>query len=278
MPGTVVDALKRNKVRVIGNVDARHTLVFVHGIGSDQAVWSQVTAPFERSYCLVLLDHVGSCQTDAEVFIQDRYLNLSRYAQDLVEVCEQLGLKNVILVGHSVGGMIAALATLVRPALARALVMIGSSPRYRDDGEYRGGMTATDISNIYSKAMADYASWSSSFAKKMMANAQQPQLAEHFAEGLRSIPRQHMLTVLCSVLQTDYRKEMAMITVPTLLLQARRDPIVPQEVAEYLHGTIRNSRLVLLDAEGHLPHVSAPSQVVDAIAAFLAEDAAQSLE
>ena len=58
---------------------------------------------------------------------------------------------------------------------------------------------------------------------------------------------------------------------PVLLIQSHDDYFVPASVAEYLHAHIRGSVLKTIDAEGHLPHISAPDKVVAALREFLAQ-------
>jgi sigma-B regulation protein RsbQ len=55
-----------------------------------------------------------------------------------------------------------------------------------------------------------------------------------------------------------------------LLLQTQRDSFVPLTVAEYMVRTLPHAELRMLDAQGHLPHLSAPAQVAEALRPFLA--------
>jgi sigma-B regulation protein RsbQ len=57
--------------------------------------------------------------------------------------------------------------------------------------------------------------------------------------------------------------------VPTLIVQSMKDYFVPQAVAEYLHEKIPNSQLKVIEAEGHLPHVTAPDKLIEVIRAFV---------
>jgi sigma-B regulation protein RsbQ len=57
--------------------------------------------------------------------------------------------------------------------------------------------------------------------------------------------------------------------VPTLVLQSAEDAIAPRAVGEYATAAIPGSRMVLLDATGHCPNLSAPDATADAIAAFV---------
>jgi len=265
----VTDPIKRNNVCVTGQPTAARTIVFVHGFGTDQSAWREVVAPLMADFRIVLLDNVGAGGSDPGAFAQHQYLNLNRYAADLLEVCEALALRDVILVGHSVGGMICALAAIRRPELVSRVVLIGSSPRYLDDESYRGGFTMQDIDAIYDMVIENAKAWADAFAPKMMANPDRPGLTQKFAEALKSIPAERILTVLCSILQSDYRKEIGRLSTPSLIIQTKNDNVVPLEVAEYLRTKIHDSELKVIDAEGHLPHISAPARVLEAMLPFI---------
>jgi len=59
------------------------------------------------------------------------------------------------------------------------------------------------------------------------------------------------------------------LTIPTLIVQSNNDKAVPPEVGEYMASKIPTSQLVNINAQGHLPHLSAPDEVVRAIRAYL---------
>ncbi|AMK77425.1 MULTISPECIES: alpha/beta fold hydrolase [Methylomonas] len=264
-----LDPIYKNHVTITGNPQAEQTMVFVHGFGTDQTAWQQVASAFFDEFKIILFDNVGAGQAAAEAFIQHRYLNLHPYADDLVKIAEVLDLKQVILIGHSVGGMISLLATIRAPTLAARLILIGASPRYVNDEQYFGGFTDNDIAEIYSAVVQRQAAWADDFAPMVMANPEHPHLSEYYASTIKSIPTRQTLTVLCSIFQSDHRQDLALVNTPTLLIQAKEDFAVPLAVANYLHQHIAGSQLAVIEATGHLPHISAPAEVIAAIRAFL---------
>ena len=149
------------------------------------------------------------------------------------------------------------------------LVLIGTSPCYLNLGNYRGGLERSDIDAIYRAIHDDYLGWTSALAASIMSTSDQPQLARTFAATLASIPDEMMLTVLCSILQQDYREDIEHVATPTLIIRSQRDPFVPPFVANYLHNHLPGSRLAVIEAAGHLPHVSAPGEVAKAILNFI---------
>src|ERR671916_93337 len=107
------EVLKRNNVKVSGR--GRRPVVFAHGFGCDQNMWRYVTPAFEDEYRVVLFDYVGSGGSDLAAYDAERYASLDGYARDLLEVCEALDLRDVILVAHSVSSMIGVLAANEAP-------------------------------------------------------------------------------------------------------------------------------------------------------------------
>lgn len=268
------DPLSRHNVTLLGNPAAATTLLFVHGLGSDQSVWSRLTPAFLRDYRLVVFDNVGAVASNQGDFRENqfRYLNVGGYAADILDICAALNLSgDTILIGHSLGGLAGLIASVRSPRQFKALVLLGVSPRYADTEGYEGGFTKAEIDKAYAALMSDYPVWTRTVAELAMGNPDQPHLAERFAETMGRVPREMMLTVLCSVLQTDQRALLPGVPVPVSLIQSRDDYFVPLAVARYLQAAIPDCRLSLIDASGHLPHVSAPERVVEVLQDILSK-------
>lgn len=266
------DPITRNNVTVSGNLNAPQTLLFAHGMGTDQTVWKQITPAFEADYRWVSFDNVGAVESNQDDFRSRsfHYLNINGYASDLLEVCSALNLSgNTIFIGHSMGAMAGLMAATQRPGQFKALVLLGMSPCYQNMDGYQGGFTHDDIDKTYEALSSDYPAWTKALTAAAMANPDQPHLAEHFAQTMVKVPKELMLTVLCSILQMDHRSHLSKVAVPVLLIQSQNDIFVPLGVAHYLQASITGCQLKVIDAMGHLPHVSAPDKVVEAIKGFL---------
>jgi sigma-B regulation protein RsbQ len=263
--GTV---LERNCVGVSGVADGR-PLVFVHGFGCDQAMWRFVVPDFEVDHRVVLLDLVGSGNSDLSAYDPDKYGSLRGYAADIVEICQELGLSDVVLVGHSVSAMIGVLAWKRAPELFGALVMVGPNPRYIDDGDYVGGFSRADIIGLLDALDANHLGWSAQMAPVIMGNPDHPELAEELTNSFcrtdPDIARQFARVTFLS----DNRADLPGITLPTLVLQCSEDVIAPEVVGRYVHASIPGSIFMQLKATGHVPHLSAPEETTAAIRAFL---------
>ena len=106
-------------------------------------------------------------------------------------------------------------------------------------------------------------------APVIFANPDRPELGAEMTESLcRTDPviqRQFARATFLS----DNRQDLLGVRVPTLVLQCADDVIAPDAVGEYVHRSIRDSRLVRLQATGHCPNLSAPEETIQAIREYL---------
>lgn len=245
------------------------TMVFVHGFGCDQSMWRSVAPAFEATHRVVLFDLAGCGQSDSVAYCASRHSSLDGYAEDLLEICRELDLRDVVLVGHSVSAMIAVLAAAAEPSRFGKLVLVCPSPRYIDDGDYVGGFTAPDIDEILDALEANWLGWAASMAPVIAGNPDRPELgAELTAAFCRMDPEIARRFARVTFL-ADNRQDLAHVAVSALVLQCADDAIAPQAVGEYVHRHIPDSELVLMSATGHCPQVSAPAETIAAIEAFV---------
>jgi sigma-B regulation protein RsbQ len=264
----VGSVLERNAVRVSGLTQGR-PILFVHGFGCDQGMWRFVAPDFEVDHRVVLVDQVGSGNSDLSAYDPEKYGSLRGYATDVVEICRELGLTDVALVGHSVSAMIGVLAFQQAPEIFGALVMVGPSPRYVDDGDYRGGFTREDIVGMLDSLESNHLGWSAQMAPVIMGNAERPELAAELTNSFCRTDPEIARRFARVTFLSDNRKDLAAVTVPTLVLQCTDDVIAPEVVGRYVHAAIPGSRFTKLSATGHCPNLSAPEETTAAIRAFL---------
>jgi sigma-B regulation protein RsbQ len=263
-----MDVLARNNVTERGQTSGP-PMLFAHGFGCDQNMWRLVAPAFEADHRVVLFDHVGAGGSDLAAYDRARYDSLDGYAEDVLEICAALDLTGVTFVGHSVSAMIGVLAASKEPERFARLVLVGPSPSYIDDGDYVGGFAREDIDELLESLDSNFLGWSSAMAPVIMGNPDRPELGEELTNSFcRTDPdiAGHFARV---TFLSDNRGDLAGVRIPTLILQCSDDAIAPQPVGRYVHEQIAGSELVLLDAVGHCPNLSAPEQTVAAIRAFL---------
>lgn len=250
-------------------VPGAQPLVLAHGFGCDQHMWRHVAPHFEDAFRVVTFDHVGAGGSDLSAYDPVRHGSLQGYADDLLTILRELDLHDVVLVGHSVSATIGVLATVAEPERFDKLVLVAPSPRYIDDDGYTGGFSAADVAELLDSLDSNYLGWSSVMAPTIMGNPDRPELGAELTESFcrtdPDIARRFARVTFLS----DNRADLSRVTVPTLVLQCTDDVIAPVSVGEYVADRIPGARLVLLDATGHCPNLSAPEATTAAIAAFV---------
>ncbi len=264
-----VDVITRNNVRIWGKGD--QPMLFAHGFGCDQNMWRYVTPAFEENYKIVVFDYVGAGKSDLSAYVGERYSSLNGYADDVLEICEQLALRNVIFVGHSVSSMIGLVAANRNPGIFSALIFIGPSARYLNDADgYVGGFDKKDIDEMLDTMDRNYIGWANYLAPAIMKNPERPELGQELADSFCStdpvIARKFAEVTFLS----DNRKDLGALKVPSLILQCSDDLIAPMEVGEYLSRKIPGSRLQIMKATGHCPHMSHPEETIRLMKEYLA--------
>jgi sigma-B regulation protein RsbQ len=243
--------------------------MFAHGFGCDQNMWRFVAPAFEKNFRTVLFDHVGAGASDLSAYDFAKYSSLSGYADDIVEIGRELGLRDAVFVGHSVSAMIGILASLKDPDLFGRLVLIGPSARYIDDGDYHGGFSREQIEELLAGLDDNHLGWSTAMAPAIMGNPERPELGEELTNSFCRTDPEIAKAFARVTFTSDNREDLARVALPTLILQCREDIIASEQVGDYVHANIAGSRLVTLDATGHCPNLSAPEAVITAMRAFI---------
>jgi sigma-B regulation protein RsbQ len=260
----------RNNVRVTGVPDGT-PMVFAHGFGCDQHMWRHVAPCFEDRYRVVLFDHVGAGGSDAKAYDRERHRTLDGYAEDVVAMLEELDLRAVVFVGHSVSAMIGVLAANIAPERFGHLVLVGPSPRYVDDPDtgYVGGFARADIDELLASLESNYLGWSTAMAPAIVGNPDRPELGAELTESFCKADPDIQRRFARATFLSDNRADLASVQVPSLVLQCSDDIIAPVEVGRYVHEQLPRSELVLLEATGHCPNLSAPEETTEAIESYL---------
>lgn len=236
------------------------TLVFVHGLGVDQRVWSALAPRFATDHRVVLFDLVGETS--------GRNATLEDFARDLLEVVASVRSDEPpIVVGHSLGAALCVLAASLQPSFASHLVLMLLSPRFLDDlPDYRGGFSDDDLNEILGAMDHNFVDWAMSFGAFV---APQADVGAWMGTSIAaSDPRStRRLTELA--FRADLRPILPRVTLPTLSIQSRADPVIPYEAGHLVAASIPHARETVLDVPGHCPHLSHPALVERAIREYL---------
>ena len=264
---------QRNHVREIGQNGP--VILYGHGFGCNQHMWHRITGAFEDTHRQVLFDYVGSGQSDPAAFDRKRYARLDGYAQDMIEVCDALGLSGITLVAHSVSCNIGLLASIARPDLFERLVLLGPNPCFLNHPpDYHGGFNRTDLEGLLSLMEMNYIGWANYLAPSVAGAAQGEALAGELSDSFCSTDPVAMRVFAQTTFFADNRADLPQVSRPCLILQHQEDSLVPLAVGEYLNQQLKGSTLEVMDVAGHAAHMSHPELVIDAMQRYMAKEPA----
>ncbi len=245
------------------------TLLFAHGFGCDQNSWNYIKDAFVDDHKVVLFDYVGAGKSDKSCYNVKKYDSLNGYADDVIEICESLQLKDAIFVGHSVSCMIGALATIKRPDLFKKLVFIGPSPCFITAPGYPSGFDRETIDTLMEVMDEDYISWARSLAPNIMGTSHQAALGDELTDSFCATDAHIAKQFARVTFYSDNRAELPLIPIPSLTIQSTQDLIVPVTVGEYIHKHTPQNTLRILNTQGHCPHMSKPAETIAIIKSFI---------
>ena len=239
----------------------RAVVLLSHGFGTDQTAWDAIRPWLDERFRVISFDLAGSGPGGEASYDFRRHDTLFGFADDLLEVLAELDIERCIYIGHSVSGMIGAAAAVAQPESFARLVMIGASPRYLNEPGYRGGFDQPDLDQLHDGMAANFQAWGAGFAPAVVGVPDNEAVHE-FCRTLFLIRPDIALATSRTIFQSDMRPVAERLERPTHLLQTASDLAVPPEVAGWLNRHIDGSTLDILDAAGHLPHMTAPSEVI----------------
>ncbi|MBY6136820.1 alpha/beta hydrolase [Nocardioides marinus] len=262
--------IARNRVVTTGVADGR-PLVFIHGFGCDQSMWRQVVPSLADDFRIVTYDLTGMGQSDLSAYDPERYADLQAHAQDLLDIIDELGLVQPVVVGHSIGATIALLAANQEPQKLSRLVLVSPTPCFLNDDAhgYHGGFSQEDLEELISFLDENHLGWSAQMAPMIAGQPAGAPAADELTKGFcRTDPAiaQHFGRV---TFFADERSAFEKAACPSLILHCDDDALVPMQVAEWMRDRTPGATLKVLKATGHCPHMTVSSDVVAAIRDYL---------
>jgi len=263
----MADIIKRNNVHVVGN--GTQPMLLAHGFGCDQNMWRFIVPAFSDDYRIVLFDYVGSGHSDLGAYDADRYSSLGGYADDVLDICHELDLRDTVFVGHSVSSMIGVIAAQREPDRFERLILIGPSPRYINDPPYVGGFERSDIDGLLETMEKNYIGWANFLGPVVMQNPDRPELTAELTESFCSTDPVIARRFAEATFLADNRSDLAGLKVPALVLQCSDDLIAPRSVGDFVHQSLANSTFQQMKATGHCPHLSHPEETIQLMREYL---------
>jgi pimeloyl-ACP methyl ester carboxylesterase len=258
------------------------TLVLLHGFSSSRESWLMVAAPLAERYRVISLDRPGFGLTQLPTDPDERRRLLSPAGEVAVTLAllDQLDLDHVVLIGHSMGGAIAAEVALAAPDRVVGLVLvdaaIGDAFGPRASARRLAGSRLG--SSVGPKVVAAAAPRAMRFFLPLIYDDPRRvpiEIRDAYRRMLRNRDWSTGLWEMAAYHEaSDLADRVHQIDAPTLVITGDRDRIVPPEVAFGLARVVPEAQLVVVARCGHSPHEERPDEFVAAVQPFLEDLAA----
>ena len=222
-------------------------IVFVHGWSCDRTYWSGQAAYFAKSQRIVAIDLAGHGESGLG---RQRY-TIEAFGADVKAVVDALGLKRVVLVGHSMGGPVALEAARLMPERVVAIVAIDTLGRV-------GEKTSPEEKKAFLDPLrADFKTATQKFVHDFMFTPRSDKaLAERIAQDMATAPMDVALSALESLVDYDEAAALAAVKAPLRLINTDRWPTDLAAARKHKPDV----QLAVMPGLGHFPMLEDPAE------------------
>jgi pimeloyl-ACP methyl ester carboxylesterase len=254
-------------------------LLLLHGIGDSSEAWAPLMPALGEHFTVVAPDLLGHGSSDKP---RADY-SVAAYANGVRDLMDVLGIERATVVGHSLGGGVAAQACYQYPHRFERLVLVSTGGVAREVAlplrllsapyaELTLPVTRLPGARLVARGLAEVAK------RTPLAIGRDADELLRVFDGLPSGPARRSFTrTLRSVV--DWRGQLVTMLdrsylaadMPTLLVWGDRDGVIPMAHGEAAHAAMPASRLEVFPGAGHFPHHADPDRFVALLRAFVAE-------
>ncbi len=235
---------------------SRPTLLLIHGAGQRLATWRFQTGLLDDAGVnYVIPDLPGRGGSGGGGF-----RSIEEYKDFIKDFADALGLGELILAGHSMGGGVALNFALDYPEKVKALVLVGTGARLRVAGE-----TLKVVKNNY-PLFCDVS------PSRSFAEASSEELKQEFKNGLLATPSEVCYHDLSACNEFDFMERVHEVKAPSCIIAGSNDILAPVKYSEYLHEKIAGSELYVIERAGHFVMQENAERFNAVLADFLARN------
>ncbi|MGP3667807.1 MAG: alpha/beta fold hydrolase [Candidatus Bathyarchaeota archaeon] len=222
-------------------------IVFIHGAGGNQKIWINQVQHFKNSLAINLPGHDGG----------GGKRSIDEYVEYVKHFLDEKSLKEVVLVGHSMGGAIAQMFALKYPNYLKALVLVCTGARLRVLPEI-----LKLIKESYGKAVE-------LIVNMAFSRSTSQTIKKQFIEELLKVKPEVVYGDFEACDKFDIMDQIANIKVKTLIICGSEDVLTPVKYSKYLNEKIANSVLRIVEGSGHMVMLEKPKEFNRTLEEFL---------
>lgn len=234
-------------------------LVLLHALGLDGGLFDPLLPLLPAGLRIIRPDMRGHGQTD----VPDPPYAMGALIRDLERLLDHLSLRDTVVLGLSIGGMIAQGLAVKRLDLVRGLILSNTAARIGIAPHWQARIEAVNAGGMAAIAEATLDRW---FGRPFRAT----EAAEPFRQQLLACNPQGWAGCAAAVAGTDFYQTTATLTLPTLVIAGADDGSTPPDLVRETAELIRGHDWALMRGVGHLPMVEKPAEFTALLDTFLA--------
>jgi non-heme chloroperoxidase len=236
-------------------------LILLHGYTDSRRAFEPLMAHLPAHLRVIAVTQRGHGDSDKP----DAPYRIDTFVGDLADLLDRLGIRQAVVVGHSMGSLVAQRFALDHPERVRALVLIGAFPTAK-------GNPAVEA--FWEEAVAPLQDpvpreLVREFQESCLAQPVPADFLDRVVDESLKVPVRVWRSALQALLTDDFSHDLRRIAAPTLIVWGDRDAFCGEDQQHLIAEAIRGSRLIVMADIGHAPHWEDPRRVADMLGAFV---------
>ena len=239
-------------------------LIFLHGWGADHRYFEYQLEAF-KDHRLIIPDLQGFGSSSSEV-VPKRF-SIKEQAEKVFQLTRSVGIESAVVMGHSMGGMIAQELALSHPEVVSGLVLEDTTPGLRH-------LPRTNLLSLFG-----FLIYAAPRPVRLMIARKWAISRDHASDAVVGMIEEYARVTCCRVLVRYVRamrkwsslERLHLLTIPTLIIRGEEDATLKNGHAELLKRTIPSSKAVTIPNCGHTPHLEAPDTFNAEVKKFLSD-------
>jgi pimeloyl-[acyl-carrier protein] methyl ester esterase len=232
-------------------------IVFIHGWCMSSAVWRLQRDGLSDSFRVIAIDLPGHGISPPHA----GGFHIKECAGDIAGLFESLDLHNALLVGWSLGSLIALESYVLLRERLSGLVLTAGTPRFTQGDGFPYGLSRIEVDGMTRKVQRSLRRALEGFTARMFATGEldDPSLAVMVQKLLSAVPiptAEVAIQALDALVETDQRDRLALIDLPTLIMSGDRDVICLPQASALLAQRIPSARQMVFAGCGHAPFLT----------------------
>lgn len=224
-------------------------LVFIHGAGGNHKIWEYQTKHFKNAIAVDLPGHGFG----------EGKRTIKEYVEDVKRFCDEKDFKNIVMIGHSMGGAIAQEFALTYPEYLKALVLVGTGAKLR-------------VSPMIFEAIEKGYDYVMELIEKFAFSDKTPmEIKTKVTEEMRKTTLEVLYGDFEACDKFDMTGRISGIKMPTLIICGEDDKLTPVKYSEYLRANIQRSKLEIVIDAGHMVMLEKPKEFNKILDQFIKE-------